>query len=74
LANLMGGDAWYNVTVANDTQYFSDILVVEYIGDGLGFAFTELSKKIHAAIGLGDVFQVPRRAKYFTLEQNNRND
>ena len=24
LANLMGGDAWYNVTVANDTQYFSD--------------------------------------------------
>jgi len=24
LASLMGGDAWYNVTVANDTQYFSD--------------------------------------------------
>jgi len=24
LANLMGGDAWYNVTVANDTQHFSD--------------------------------------------------
>ena len=23
-ANLMGGDAWYNVTVNNDTQYFSD--------------------------------------------------
>ena len=23
-ANLMGGDAWYNVTVANETQYFSD--------------------------------------------------
>ncbi len=20
----MGGDPWYNVTVANDTQYFSD--------------------------------------------------
>ena len=24
LANLMGGDAWYNVTVTNDTQHFSD--------------------------------------------------
>ena len=24
LANFMGGDAWYNVTVKNDTQYFSD--------------------------------------------------
>ena len=25
VANLMGGDAWYNVTVKNDTQYFSDV-------------------------------------------------
>ena len=25
MVNLMGGDAWYNVTVKNDTQYFSDI-------------------------------------------------
>ena len=25
VANFMGGDAWYNVTVKNDTQYFSDI-------------------------------------------------
>ena len=25
LANFVGGDAWYNVTVNNDTQYFSDI-------------------------------------------------
>ena len=24
VANFVGGDAWYNVTVANDTQYFSD--------------------------------------------------
>jgi len=24
LANVMGGDAWYNVTVANDTQYFNE--------------------------------------------------
>ena len=24
VANLIGGDAWYNVTVTNDTQYFSD--------------------------------------------------
>ena len=25
LANIMGGDAWYNITVKNDTQHFSDI-------------------------------------------------
>ena len=25
LVNLLGGDAWYNVTVKNDTQHFSDI-------------------------------------------------
>ena len=24
LVNLLGGDAWYNVTVKNDTQYFED--------------------------------------------------
>jgi phospholipid-binding lipoprotein MlaA len=24
LANVLGGDAWYNVTIANDTQYFSE--------------------------------------------------
>ncbi len=24
LVNLVGGDAWYNVTIANDTQYFSE--------------------------------------------------
>tara|TARA_A100001011_G_scaffold270919_1_gene280156 strand:+ start:417 stop:1202 length:786 start_codon:yes stop_codon:yes gene_type:complete len=24
VANFVGGDAWYNVTVMNDTQYFSD--------------------------------------------------
>ena len=25
LANVMGGDAWYNISVKNDTQHFSDI-------------------------------------------------
>ena len=24
IANFIGGDAWYNVTVTNDTQHFSD--------------------------------------------------
>ena len=24
LVNIMGGDAWYNVTIANDTQYFNE--------------------------------------------------
>ena len=22
--NIIGGDAWYNVTIANDTQYFNE--------------------------------------------------
>jgi phospholipid-binding lipoprotein MlaA len=26
-ANILGGDAWYNVTVANDTQHFSDLII-----------------------------------------------
>ena len=25
IVNLLGGDAWYNVTVKNDTHYFSDV-------------------------------------------------
>ena len=25
LTNFVGGDAWYNVTVRNDTHYFSDV-------------------------------------------------
>ena len=24
IANFVGGDAWYNITVENDTRYFSD--------------------------------------------------
>ena len=24
IVNVIGGDAWYNVTIANDTQYFSE--------------------------------------------------
>ena len=24
MVNIAGGDAWYNVTVANDTQYFNE--------------------------------------------------
>ena len=24
VANIMGGDVWYNVTIANDTQYFNE--------------------------------------------------
>ena len=24
MANVAGGDAWYNLTVANDTQYFNE--------------------------------------------------
>ena len=34
LANFMGGDAWYNVSVKNDTQYFSDIDYYASKGNG----------------------------------------
>jgi len=38
LANLMGGDAWYNVTVANDTQHFSDFdYYASRAGSGIDF-------------------------------------
>ena len=38
LTNLMGGDAWYNVTVANDTQHFSDFdYYVTRAGAGIDF-------------------------------------
>ena len=38
LASLMGGDAWYNVTVANDTQHFSDFdYYVTRAGAGIDF-------------------------------------
>ena len=38
LVNFVGGDAWYNVTVENDTQYFSDFdYYASKIGSGVDF-------------------------------------
>jgi len=38
LTNFVGGDAWYNVTVKNDTQYFSDFDYYASKGtDGVNF-------------------------------------
>ena len=38
VANFTGGDAWYNVTVRNDTQYFSDFdFYSSKIGSGVDF-------------------------------------
>ena len=51
LMNFSGGDAWYNVTVANDTQYFSEAdYYLSRIGSGVDFraknleAFDNLEK------------------------------
>ena len=51
LMNFSGGDAWYNVTVANDTQYFSEAdYYLSRIGTGVDFraknleAFDNLEK------------------------------
>ena len=38
LTNFMGGDAWYNVTVRNDTHYFRDVdYYTSKIGAGVDF-------------------------------------
>ena len=38
VVNLIGGDAWYNVTVMNDTQYFSEAdYYVSSLLDGIDF-------------------------------------
>ena len=37
-ANILGGDAWYNVTVANDTQHFSEFdYYASRVGSGIDF-------------------------------------
>ena len=38
VVNLIGGDAWYNVTVVNDTQYFSEVdYYASRLLDGIDF-------------------------------------
>ena len=38
LANVMGGDAWYNITVKNDTQYFDEKdYYVSMLASGIDF-------------------------------------
>ena len=37
-ANVLGGDAWYNITAANDTQYFSEFdYWTSRVGAGIDF-------------------------------------
>ena len=37
-ANILGGDAWYNVTVTNNTQHFSDFdYYASRLGSGIDF-------------------------------------
>jgi len=37
-ANILGGDAWYNITVANDTQHFSEFdYYVSRVSSGINF-------------------------------------
>ena len=45
IANMVGGDAWYNITVANDTQYFSD---VDYWGSRAGSGIDFRAKNLDA--------------------------
>ena len=43
-ANVLGGDAWYNVTVANDTQHFSDFdYWASRAGTGIDFRAKNIS-------------------------------
>ena len=45
IANMMGGDPWYNVTVQNDTQYFSD---VDYWGSRAGSGIDFRAKNLES--------------------------
>ena len=45
LANVMGGDAWYNVTVANDTRYFSE---ADYWASRLGAGIDFRAKNLES--------------------------
>ena len=43
-ANVLGGDAWYNITVANDTQYFSEFdYWTSRAGTGIDFRAKNIS-------------------------------
>ena len=43
-ANVLGGDAWYNITVANNTQHFSDFSYwVSRAGTGIDFRAKNIS-------------------------------
>ena len=54
LANFFGGDAWYNVTVRNDTKYFRDLIIihprlqvgVDFRAKNFGSLFDNLRKKL----------------------------
>ena len=45
LANVMGGEAWYNVTVANDTRYFSE---ADYWASRLGAGIDFRAKNLES--------------------------
>ncbi len=45
VANVIGGDAWYNVTVANDTRYFSE---ADYWASRLGAGIDFRAKNIES--------------------------
>ena len=45
MVNVMGGDAWYNVTVANDTQYFSE---ADYWASRLGAGIDFRAKNLES--------------------------
>ena len=45
VANVIGGDAWYNVTVANDTQYFSE---ADYWASRLGAGIDFRAKNLES--------------------------
>ena len=45
VANVIGGDAWYNVTVANDTRYFSE---ADYWASRLGAGVDFRAKNIES--------------------------
>ena len=75
VVNVVGGDAWYNVTVANDTQYFNEAdYYFSRVMSGVDFraknleSFDSLEKtSLDLYSSVRSLYLQDRRKKYKTL-------
>ena len=78
LVNVLGGDAWYNVTVANDTQYFNEAdYYLSRVTSGIDFraknleSFNSLEKtSIDLYASIRSLYLQDRQRKIENLDQS----